>query len=242
MAIPAAYVAFKSWDTSIESPDHPGWLHTGRKVSEAKLPLTEASGEHPEHSDAPPDLKYYGDARSVVAKVDREYDGINSSGGPQVTGRCDHSDLVMVRYSDKASPFLFQYCCTGEQFSTVFITFLDPPIHWVLSGVNVTGYEFTGDKSSSTKYLDVPIPSVGIAIPQVTDTAATAAAAAAAIGNQTGQITSYTNTWGTTNNYRRLERVTLLYTSINFECDGVGPRGWDTGTDSVLPPPPQTSN
>jgi len=215
MAVPAGYIAVRSWDTSIG--DDEGWLETGVGATDGDLPLS--SGRYGEL--APPHKKYYGRLGSVVAKVERDYGGINSSGGPQVSGRADHSDLVVVRAADKVSPYLFQYCCTGEQLATVFIAMLDPEdMIWILTGVNVTGYEFNGDKSPSTKYVNIP-----------------------ATIDASHTVESYSNTWGdsATNNFRRLETVSLLYTAIRVEFANGGYRGWDTGSNTSVTEPPPTS-
>lgn len=45
----------------------------------------------------------------------REYGGINSSGGPQHSGRPDQHLIRITREADLVSPRLYKYCCNGYQ-------------------------------------------------------------------------------------------------------------------------------
>jgi len=212
MSYPAGYIAVRSWDESMGDNAN-GWLVTGQNYTHAGLPS--AMADQP--NEAPPGTVYYGRVNSVVAHVERDYGGINSSGGPQVSGRCDHSDLVVVRETDRVSPILFQYCCTGEQLSVVHIVFLDASaknavLRLRLLGVNVTGFQFTGEKKSRTKY-------------EASGGNFSTAAYVQSAGNATDLAGAH----------KRVEKVTLLYTSIEMKYGTDGYRGWDTGTNNVLP-------
>ncbi|WP_237226211.1 type VI secretion system tube protein Hcp [Rubinisphaera sp. JC750] len=56
----------------------------------------------------------------------REYGGINSSGGPQHSGRPDQHLIRITREADLVSPKLYKYCCNGYQLqSMLFITETD---------------------------------------------------------------------------------------------------------------------
>jgi hypothetical protein len=159
--------------------------------------------------------------RSIQARVEREYGGINSSGGPQVSGRSDQSDFVVELSAGKFSPFLYEHCCGGMQLKWVHLAVLQWDDasssaqlwqHIRMEDVNLTGYkirgtrfftqEFTADEvnpllkaKTFVKYQDYDVSDVG-----------------------------------------HIDRMTLLYTSISFTVfDSAGAlasqNGWTTGSD-----------
>lgn len=228
-----AYIAMKSKGTG-------DWLDTGvYQTAGLLLPYQAKPGSDEHDKEGPPgppdferdktsgapknDVFYYAPVREIKSHVDREYGGINSSGGPQVSGRCDHSDFFVEKNCDKSSAVLFEHCCSGEQLAWVHLAILqdgrtlsavyDPPnstdpnhqeypewnepdrmlLHVRLKDVNITSYELSGVRYFGTE---------------------------------------------TDGNVRRpkflgvghVERFTLLYTTISVDFGGVQ-RGWDTGTN-----------
>lgn len=170
---------------------------------------------------------YYAPVREIKAHVDREYGGINSSGGPQVSGRCDHKDFLIEKNCDKSSSILYQHCCSGEQLSWVHLAILqdgrtypeirdpadsnDPSdavvpkykepdrmlLHIRLKDVSITSYELSGVRYFGSETVDSVRKSKFLGVGHV-------------------------------------EKFTLLFTSMSLEFDGIQ-RGWDTGKDAKWP-------
>jgi type VI protein secretion system component Hcp len=170
------YIAFRLQDRSTGSSapydTHPGWIHSGFNYSssdvsteslpagsttaaqtnaQATLPVSTTASPNSNFPDAPASSLAYARARSCEMQVKKTYAGINSSGGPQVAGRSDHSDVIVTRDCDLISPYLFQYCASGWQIQKVYImryigsdTLAFNFCHeWVLTGVQVTDYQIS---------------------------------------------------------------------------------------------------
>lgn len=227
-----AYIAMKSKGEG-------SWLDTGVYQSAGLLLPYQSAADHdeqgppgPPNTDRDPSTGapasgnfYYAPVRECKSRVDREYGGINSSGGPQVSGRCDHADFLVEKNCDKTSSILYEHCCSGEQLAWVHIVMLkdgrtyaaefNPPdstdpadqvvpeykepdgvlLHIRLKDVNITSYEFSG-----VRYFGS----------ETTSTASGSLRTSAFLG--VGHV----------------ERFTLLYTAMSMEYGGIQ-RGWDTG-------------
>jgi len=65
-------------------------------------------------------------AKKFYYGATRDYGGISSSGGPQVSGRADQHLIQITREADLVSPVLYKYCCNGYQIKKLlFITETD---------------------------------------------------------------------------------------------------------------------
>jgi len=210
-----AYLAMKSRTD--------GWLSPGLTAPGAapSTILRQPLPTHPSNAAAgPPEKSHYAPVRVAHAKVVREYGGINSSGGPQVSGRADQSDFEVEQSMHDASPILYDHCCAGLQFEWVHLAIVQWDwdtdsqhlfLHIRMADVNFTGYKLRGtrfynqtfvseqggavlDSPLAIKYQDYSVRGVGY-----------------------------------------IEQFTLLYTSIAFQPyrGGVAQaeRGWNTGTD-----------
>lgn len=191
-----------------------GWVPTGSNLNSNALPAGKTGG--------PPDRKSWAPLRSFEHKITRDFEGINSSGGPQTAVRADHSDLSVERNTDAISPLLFEYCCTGKQLAAIHLvrlrqfagsTDVTVSLYLVLEDVQVTGYEFEATRS----WWDLRSNTT--------------------IGGVTGADWS-TNARGTTH----VDRMKFLYTKLRVVQVNV-PQSqplqrvttdWDTGTDSRI--------
>jgi type VI protein secretion system component Hcp len=158
---------------------------------------------------------------SMKTKVERDYAGINSSGGPQVAGRADHDEILVTRVADKLSPILYQFVSTGEAFSRIIIVLRDagssgPRVEWLLHGVNLTEYSFEGAHYFSSSLVYEP---------------------------QGGALSASTEiTSSAPKKYRRQETFRLLYTTAQMRVGVDQPsdwRGWDTGKNDRITDHPQ---
>jgi type VI protein secretion system component Hcp len=212
-----AYIAFKSRDV--------GWVNAATKV-ESQTYLPYQSSTTPSDSEdnlGPPQLEanknYYIPVWEFAAEVKREYGGINSSGGPQVSGRADQSDFSIEIPTSAASPVLYEHCCSGKQFSWVHVVAPNWRVgsgawlHIKMQDVNVTGYEFSAVRWLHDKY-------------EATD--------------MQPLLTSTEINLGGAGMYDagHFDDVTLLYTSIVFEIVNKTTRGWTTGSDEPSPARP----
>lgn len=140
---PAGWIAFEA----AEGLESQFWLETDNTTSG----ILNAGWDYPWDADGtdPPETKHFATLRSVGTSVARDYAGINSSGGPQVAGRADHDEIVVVKDADLLTPVLYQFVSTGEAFSRVLIVHPEyggtSRVEWLLKGVNLTLFEFTGD-------------------------------------------------------------------------------------------------
>jgi type VI protein secretion system component Hcp len=156
--------------------------------------------------------------RSIQARVEREYGGINSSGGPQVSGRADQTDFSIELPTTAATPVLYEHCCSGKQFSWVHVFVPNckaaggaAALHITMQDVNVTGFEFSGVRWLKDDY----------------DTED------GAVLNASGAINfKYNSKMYAAGHF---DDITLLYTSIVFNVVGKKERGWTTGSDEPLP-------
>lgn len=95
--------------------DEQGWFATGSLDQPATTFPT-----------LPADVKPWQGVKKFYYGATREYGGINSSGGPQHSGRPDQHLIRITRESDLVSPKLYKYCCNGYQLqSMLFITETD---------------------------------------------------------------------------------------------------------------------
>jgi type VI protein secretion system component Hcp len=140
---------YQQTDVALGPAPDPNSTATQQSNLNASLPIYSTHFPH-----APLVTQAYSRARTCEMQVKRDYAGINSSGGPQVAGRADHSDVIITRDCDLISPYLFQYCSSGWQIKSVYIiryigseTISFNFCHeWVLTGVQVTDYQFTNGR------------------------------------------------------------------------------------------------
>lgn len=149
----------------------------------------------------------WGVVTSLHFGVEREYGGINSSGGPQQSGRADHRLITVKRESDKLSPLLFQHCCNGFQLRRVF--FVDEEEERIIVAESCCVVSFEGEifRAGATGYNL-----------NLSDTAVTGSttASSASLGSQ-----------------KREEVLQILYTSIALNFNESGYRGWNTGSETA---------
>jgi type VI protein secretion system component Hcp len=212
-----AYIAFKSRDV--------GWVNaaTGVDLRDYLSYQSSTTASDSEDQTGPPLPEantYYIPVWEFAAEAKREYGGINSSGGPQVSGRADQSDFSIEIPTTAASPVLYEHCCSGKQFSWIHVVAPNWKagsgawLHIRMKDVNVTGFEFSGVRWLKDDY----------------DTAD------GAVLNASTEINfKYNSTMYDIGHY---DDLTLLYTSIEFDFVGQCTRGWDTGSDSPSPPRP----
>lgn len=211
---PAGWIAFE-----VLAGSSPFWLSTGN-LTEDILNSHWNYDWDTDQSDVGPTTANFSAIKSVSSKVVRDYAGINSSGGPQVSGRADHGDIVVERNSDGITPILYQFVSTGEAFNRILIVLPEygggARVEWMLRGVNLTNFEFTGTRTNSTSQVYVANSN------KIVDSSEFA-------GRTTGRF------------YLRYERIGLLYTSAEVRV-GTGTvltqpvefRGWDTGSNDRI--------
>jgi len=209
-----AYIAMKSKSDDWLSP---GILHDdASRDKDASLVLPIDSSNPPSNPAAgPPKRSHYAPIVSAKARVVRDYGGINSSGGPQVSGRADQKDFEIVMQSHDMSPILYGHCCGGIQLKWVHLCVPqggsdDPTIadnlfmHIRMEDVNVTGYRMTGLRKAY--HLRTATPAQSKKDYGIYD-------------------------------IKHLDRLTLLYTSISFLHGGTKTgRGWNTGSEVLYTP------
>jgi type VI protein secretion system component Hcp len=199
-----------------------GWLNTGSGVVLTdRLPYQDATDGDDKDGPPPPEngKHYYMPLWEIAAEVKREYGGINSSGGPQVSGRSDQSDFEIEWDANAASPILYEHCCSGKQLAWVHVVTVrwaagQPAefIHIRMQDVNVTSYEFTGQRWLKDDF---------------------ATADGKALNAASGLI-AYNNNG--TYDLGHSDSFTLLYTSIAFKHFSNTERGWNTGEDDAWTP------
>lgn len=181
--------------------EHDGWPPTGAALDFQALPI---GGKN-----EPPNRAAYGETQNVKFGASRDFEGVNSSGGPQTAVRPDFTDVTVERESDILSPYLYQYCLDGRQLEWVHLIQILPdgrdangdviagarPIHIRLNDVQVTGYELVGERFFGQRVEPTRRFSIG-----------------------DGSIA--------------FERVTLLYTRMSIKV-GTTEHGWDTGTNEA---------
>lgn len=234
---PAGYIAFEVKSSTTTA----FWLkttNTDQVIANAGWDYNKLEPDPDKtYSDTPtpskPSFNHFTPILSVKTKVERDYAGINSSGGPQVAGRADHDEIEVTKYSDLLTPILFQFVSTGECFNTVLIVLPgysgNERVEWLLKGVNMTLFEFEGTRSNAGTlryYSD----------------------------NALGSATSIKSE-ATDRYYPRVDKFRLLYTSAEvrvgegeydiedaagnitagYKQSRTGWWGWDTGTNTRLP-------
>ena len=191
-----------------------GWYDTSKSFTAATVQYTTSEDSSTESiteagtSSSP--FFAWGDVREVRFGVDREYGGINSSGGPQHSGRADHRLITLVRNTDLISPALFKRCCNGMQLRRVVIYDFERKIFVVADSCHVISFEFVGDKKPTTRY---EVSQVGT--------------------DQSMQFLgrSYTASQDI-GDTRRYDRLTILQTSVAMSTDnGSSWHGWNTGSE-----------
>lgn len=201
-----------------------GWLvpKVTHAVTSPPLPLAAVPDPLPDGKTAadydnggPPDLANYAPVRAIRAKAVREYGGINSSGGPQVSGRADQSDFYVEQNTNGTSPKLYEHCCNAKQLEWVHIACLKDRtnlmLHIVMKDVSITGYEFEGARTFADVFE--------------TDAGKDLNISKKFRKLQSGEVTGVI----------RIDKFTLLYTSITFKyVTGNFIGGWDTGTDDAF--------
>lgn len=149
----------------------------------------------------------WGVVKELHFGVDREYGGVNSSGGPQHSGRADHRLITVKRDSDKLSPLLFQHCCNGFQLRRVF--FVDTEEQRLLVAESCHVVSFAGNifRGGATKYD---------------------------LSTSNNAVTGQTNaSSGSLGSQKREEVLQILYTSIAIDYNNSGFRGWNTGNETA---------
>lgn len=229
-----AYIAIKSKSA--------GWLNTGEKYDESSgsnfftadtLPVSGSvknNGKEDQANDpkiGPPAKNssgkwyFYGNTREVKAKIEREYGGIGSHGGPVVSGRSDHSNFIVEQSANKATAEIFQHCCSGDILEWVHIVAFGQSVDWDVSSsipqpkqglhirlqnANVAKFEFTGGRYFGDHFQSFDNSTLSNSTTLV----------------RGGKLLGVTH----------VVRYELWYTSISVEYDGIE-RGWDTGTDTA---------
>ena len=233
-----AYIAMKSKElapvaagaTATNPPATVGWLYD--PANSANLPNLPISA-YP--SRGPDNVNKYSAVRMLTAKAVREYSGINSSGGPQVSGRSDQSDFVFEQNTCLTSPYLYQHCCNCTQLEWVHFAVVqdnvDLFLHIRLQDVSITSYKMRGvrffyDKVRTNAPPVAPAPSGGTAAPHIPPMLG----GNLIIKEQENDV----------HGVGHVDRVTLLYTNIAFKYGGGVnlERGWSTGSDLEWPPRP----
>lgn len=216
-----AYAAFKSKSD--------GWLDPGASPNVGDPPLPCSADVD---GDGPPEVKYYAPVRLIRAKAERGYGGINSSGGPQVSGRSDQTDFYLEQNSNQSSPILYEHCCSGVQLAWVHLAVLKWDdsagaqlfMHIRLQDVSLTSYRFTGVRFFTQEYV-------------VSELAAETNAPTSATGDFLAGSKSYSRLQDySVSGIGHRDHMTLLYTSIAFKHGETNTeRGWNTGTDDAFP-------
>jgi type VI protein secretion system component Hcp len=154
--------------------------------------------------------RHFAPLRAYKAKASRPYTGTGSNVGPAVSGRVDLADVFVERNTDKASPVLFEYCCSGRAFQTIYLAYYDTgaesgeELYRIeLTGANVSGYEIIGDRWAGQRFTARPRMD-----------------AAKSVSQQSFIISGI-----------RKEQVTFWYTTIKIKSHGME-KGWHGGTDS----------
>ena len=222
-----------------------GWLNTDSKFGESKN-LTTGAPVYPtwstirynrlphqgtdtevaaENKNGPPrpngtNRYYYAPLWEFSAEVQREYGGINSSGGPQVTGRADQSDFKVQWQTNSASPVLYEHCCSGKQLEWVHVVVAkwdnDIPsnfLHIRMQGVNVTGFEMNAVRwfADETRPVEGGLTFNGATVLEHKPS---------------------TSMYGV----GHYDDFTLLYTKIAFKHQSNTEKTWDTGADAAWSP------
>lgn len=203
-----AYIAMKTKDGDF-------WLdpYSPHDLTGPPLPISAS-----DDSAGPPSTSKYAPVRTFRAKVERDFGGINSSGGPQTTGRADQSDFFVEQNANAISPTLYQQCCSAIQMSWIHLACVAEDgttllRHIVMQDVSLTSYESEGNRKTADTIGLTPAggelqSSTGLSIQHV--------------GDMVG--------------LRNIDRFTLLYTSISFRHGSsniVG--GWNTGSETPFP-------
>ncbi|MCA9178743.1 MAG: type VI secretion system tube protein Hcp [Planctomycetales bacterium] len=160
----------------------------------------------------------WGQVRRIAFGVDRPYGGINSSGGPQHSGRPEHRLISLERESDMISPLLFKRCCNGMQLQRLVI--YDPDYN-AEATPNGRGLLIYAEDSHVVSFEGI--------LEKTPGSRHTAAAFGAGDGDQFQAVTqAATQAVGATH---RFDRMTILYTRLSVQVLGSTFQGWDTGSE-----------
>ncbi len=187
-----------------------GWFPTGLSFSDRSVGYTP---EGKAQQTIPPTS--WGAAREIHYGVVREYGGVNSSGGPQQSGRADHRLITIERNIDQVTPYLFKHCCNGFQIRR--LAFIDNTAALGDIVVVAENCQVVDFSTSETRYfedvrhyhlqLHGQAPSMN--------------------------ISGASDTESTFIEVTRVETIKILYTKISIKVAGSGWQGWDTGTEQA---------
>lgn len=178
-----------------------GWVDTGQDVMAPGLPTGDGKT-------LPTSPAVYGDVYNAKFRAEREFEAINSSGGPQTAFQPSFEGMEIERLGgDAVSPLLFDYCLTGKQIEWVYLVLpvqghaTNQPVVYVeqyhvrLGGVHVARFD-AGARRFMGRTIDDEFRS-----PEVSFTLA-------------------------------IDEIELVYTTIALESLGVE-RGWDLQTNKL---------
>ncbi|HCS54995.1 type VI secretion system tube protein Hcp [Rubinisphaera sp.] len=187
-----------------------GWFATGRTFSEKSVKYTpEGKAQQTIPSTS------WGQVREIQYGVVREYGGVNSSGGPQQSGRADHRLITMQRNIDQVTPYLFKHCCNGFQIRR--LAFLDSTEtlgniivvaeNCQVVSLNTSETRFFKDTRRYNLQIHGQAPNMSLA----------------------GSGADESTFLGAT----RVESVSILYTKLSIKVANSDWQGWDTGTEQA---------
>lgn len=105
---------------------------------------------------------YWSEVREVTQEVKMDIDGVNSSGGPQASGRVDHSDMIVLKDVDRMTPRFYSQTCLGSGIDVILEVFdltsnrenvtsvatMKPNFVYILRGVSITSQKITNNRTA----------------------------------------------------------------------------------------------